>query len=149
MAQNFQCVSYSMQLLAMYSGPGSWRCEEMETSVKRGYPIKLIKLKEFDEEICSEGRPVLILCVRRDYQFSSQTDLIRNLLERADQGCSIALKVCLMDEESPEEFNDRLDLQGSPAFLLYENGKEKDRLLGVADEARLKGFLRNSLGWSM
>jgi hypothetical protein len=121
----------------------------MKRKGKREYPIKLIKVNEFDQEIDSTGKPVLMLCIRRDYEFNSQTDLIRDVLGRMVQGFPIDLKVCLMDEESRPALNDKLDLQGSPAFLLFERGKEKNRLLGIADEERLMGFLSSTLGWNM
>lgn len=121
----------------------------MKRRGKREYPIKLIKFNEFDREIGSDDKPVLMLCIRRDYQFGNQTDLIRNLLGRMAQDNPIDLKVCLVDEESHTALKEKLDLQGSPAFLLFEKGKEKDRLLGVADEDRLKGFLSTTLGWNL
>ncbi|MGO9146571.1 MAG: hypothetical protein ACLQDF_09395 [Desulfomonilia bacterium] len=121
----------------------------MKRRGKREYPIKLIKFNEFDQEIDSTDKPVLMLCIRRDYKFISQTDLIRDVLGRMVQGFPIDLKVCLVDEESRPVLKDKFDLQGSPAFLLFEKGEEKNRLLGVADEEQLKGFLGNSLGWNM
>jgi hypothetical protein len=122
----------------------------MKRRVKREYPIKLIKFNEFDQEIDSiDKKPVLMLCIRRDYEYSSQTDLIRDVLGRKVQGFPIDLKVCLVDEESRPVLKDKLDLQGSPAFLLFEKGKEKNRLLGVADEEQLRGFLNSTLGWNM
>jgi hypothetical protein len=119
----------------------------MKRRGKREYPLKLIQFNEFEREIDSAGKPVLMLCIRRDYQFRSQTDLVRDVLGRRVEGCPIYLKVCLVDEESHKALKDKLDLQGSPAFLLFDKGKEKDRLLGVADEERLKGFLSPTLGW--
>jgi hypothetical protein len=121
----------------------------MKRRGKREYPIKLIKFNDFDREIDSAGKPVLMLCIRRDYEFISQTDLIRDVLGRMVQGFPIDLKVCLVDEESRPALKDKLDLQGSPAFLLFEKGEEKNRLLGVADEEQLRGFLSNSLGWNL
>jgi hypothetical protein len=121
----------------------------MKRRGKREYPIKLIKFNDFDREIDSAGKPVLMLCIRRDYEFSSQTGLIRDVLGRMAQGFPIDLKVCLADEESQPVLKERFDLQGSPAFLLFEKGKEKGRLLGVADEERLKGFLSTELGWNL
>jgi hypothetical protein len=121
----------------------------MKKRGKREYPIKLIKFNELDQEIDSTGKPVLMLCIRRDYEFISQTDLIRDVLGRMVQGFPIDLKVCLVDEESQPALKDKLDLQGSPAFLLFEKGEEKNRLLGVADEERLRGFLSSTLGWNM
>lgn len=121
----------------------------MKRRGKRDYPIKLINFREFEREIDSACNPVLMLCIRRDYEFISQTDLIRDVLGRMDHGFPIDLKVCLVDEESRPALRERLDLQGSPAFLLFHKGKEKGRLLGVADEERLKGFLSTELGWSL
>lgn len=121
----------------------------MKRKGKREYPIKLINFNEFDQEIESAGRPVLILCIRRDYEFNSQTDLVRDVLGGMVQGFPIDLKVCLVDEESRPVLKGKLDLQGSPAFLLFENGEEKNRLLGIADEERLRGFLSGTLGWNI
>jgi len=121
----------------------------MKRREKREYPIKLIKFNDFDHEIDSTSRPVLMLCIRRDYQFGSQTDLIRDVLGRAAEGCPIDLKVCLVDDESNFALRDKLDIQGIPAFLLFDKGKEKDRLLGVAAEERLRGVLNCALGWEL
>jgi hypothetical protein len=121
----------------------------MKKRVKRGFPIKLIALNDIDNEIDSSPKPVLILCIRKDYEFTSQMELLNDLLGGADGEFPLELKVCLVDEESRLALKARLDLQGSPAFLLFEKGKEKGRLLGVADKERLGGFLSNSLGWSL
>jgi len=121
----------------------------MKRRGKGEYPIKLIKFNDFDREIDSAGKPILMLCIRRDYEFSSQTDLIRDVLGRMSQGFPIDLKVCLVDEESHPSLKERFDLQGSPAFLLFDKGKEKGRLLGIVDEERVKGFLSTELGWSL
>jgi len=86
----------------------------MKRREKREYPIKLIKFNDFDHEIDSTSRPVLMLCIRRDYQFGSQTDLIRDVLGRAAEGCPIDLKVCLVDDESNFALRDKLDIQASP-----------------------------------
>ena len=119
----------------------------MKRRGKREYPIKLIKFNDLDREIDWAGKPVLTLCIRRDYEFISQTGLIRDVLGRMAQGFPIDLKVCRV-EKNPTSAQGKVRPPGQARLPPSEKGKEKGRLLGVVDEERVKGFLNTELGWS-
>lgn len=124
-------------------------CVVMKRRGKRDYPVTLIQSCDFDREIRSAENPVLILCIRRDYEFSSQMGILKGVLSSMSVNSGLGLKAYLVDEGIDSSLKERLGLQGSPTFLLFSGGREQGRLMGLADESGLKGFLAASLGQDM
>jgi hypothetical protein len=118
----------------------------MKRRGKRDYPIELIQPVDFDRKLSSAGGPVIILCISREYEFSSQMDILKNVLVSLEGHYAPDLKAYLMDEGFGNGLKEKLGLHGSPTFLLFIDGKEQGRLLGLADEGRLKSFLAAALG---
>ena len=120
--------------------PGSSRLRHGKSN--KSLPYSLIGLDNLEEEILKEKRPVLLLCMPRDETFQVQINILAALAERR----SGTLKVCLLEEEFLSAFSRNFNLKGTPTYIIFINGREKDRLLGHADEDTLAEFLRRVIG---
>ncbi len=102
--------------------------------------LMTIAATDFDPEIIKIQKFILFAYIRRDYDFKSQTDVLKNVSKDLRDD----MKIYLLDEETVNTF-DWLDLGGSPTFILFYNGTEKGRLLGKADIKTLTVFLKKHL----
>jgi hypothetical protein len=84
--------------------------------------------------------PVLLAYIRRDYDFKSQAEVLKNVSENLEKD----IKIYLLDEESVNTF-DRLNIGGSPTLILFNGGVEKGRFLGKADNKTLAVFISKNL----
>jgi hypothetical protein len=83
---------------------------------------------------------VLLAYIRRDYDFKSQTDVLKNVSENLKKD----IKIYLLDEKSVNTL-DRLNIGGSPTLILFNGGVEKGRFLGKADNKTLAVFISKNL----
>ncbi|MBW2663215.1 MAG: hypothetical protein JRD93_14785 [Deltaproteobacteria bacterium] len=90
----------------------------------------------FDSEILSEKRPVLLAYIRRDYEYKNQIEI----LESVSKEYGDAIKVCLLDENFTRAYKN-LGIEGDPTFIGYYKGNEKGRILGKADRETLISFV--------
>lgn len=95
--------------------------------------LYLIDEHNFESAVVGEEQPVLLLCMPRDDQFPEQIDI----LMRAVAGYSGCLKAGLLHESFISSFKKRYNIPGTPTFLILEQGREKNRSLGLADEQML------------
>ena len=100
-------------------------------------PVCLVEPGNFEREITTEKKPVLLVCMPRNEQFFE----VLRIVERIAQRCGQKLKVCLLKEEFITPFKERYDVLGTPTFLILVKGKERNRLLGLADEETLMHFI--------
>ncbi len=103
----------------------------MVTSVESGY---------LGSEIRAEKRPVLLAWVHQGFGSKEQV----NVLEDLSKEYGDAMKVCLLDEVFVEAHK-ALEIKGSPTFIVFNEGKEKGRMLGKADIASLSSFVSRTL----
>jgi len=103
--------------------------------------MHLIGPDNFEDEVLSADVPVLLLYMSRDDDFPSQSQLIEDIAQQYRSW----LKTGLLAETFNEYFKDMLDVHGTPTFLIYLNGKEKNRMLGLADFQSLDHFIRETL----
>ncbi|MBN1662124.1 MAG: thioredoxin family protein [Deltaproteobacteria bacterium] len=100
-----------------------------------------IRPENIEQEVTAEKRPLLLLCMPRDDQFSRQLKLLEDIaLQLAP-----AIKVGVVHEEFIEVFKKNYGFIGTPTFLLLVEGKEKGRLLGVSDRERLTDLILSSI----
>lgn len=102
-----------------------------------GTLVRLIRSENFEQEVVSENRPVLILCMPRDEEFPQQLKMIEDIATKHSQ----KLKVGILDEGFIDTFKKIYGVIGTPTFLLLVEGKETARVLGIADQEMLKGFI--------
>jgi thioredoxin-like negative regulator of GroEL len=99
--------------------------------------VRVIRPQNFEQEVVSEKRPVLLLCMPRDEEFLKQVKVLEDVAETHGQ----ALKVGVLEDEFIERFREDLGIRGTPTFLILVQGKERGRMLGLADSASLTDFI--------
>ena len=86
--------------------------------------------------------PVLVACLGSKAQAQGQLDAIGDVARRFGP----KLKVYAVDEEELPGMRGRLGLHGTPTFLLFWGGRERDRFVGEAESMALERFVRHALG---
>lgn len=99
--------------------------------------IHLITPDNFIDEVISETRPILLLCMPQDDDFPSQWKSIEAIAHHHGSW----LKVGLLGEAFIENFKHKLGVAGTPTFLIFHKGEEKNRMLGLADHKGLERFV--------
>ena len=102
--------------------------------------IRLIRPENFEQEVVTEKKPVLLLCMPRDEEFPNQLKVIENIARRYSE----ELKVGLLQEEFIEAFKKNYEILGTPTFLILVEGKERRRWLGLADQETLTDLISQS-----
>lgn len=99
--------------------------------------VHLVGVDNFNREILESARPVLVLCMSKDKSFAAQMSEIKKI----QSACSRYLKICLLDEDFLGVFMDRYSVKGTPTFLVFDKGKEQERLLGSVKYQDLVRFI--------
>jgi len=102
--------------------------------------ISLIRPENFEQEVVEEKKPVLLLCMHRDEEFPNQMKVIEAIASKY----SDELKVGLLEEEFIEAFKKNYGVVGTPTFLVLVEGKERGRMLGLADQETLTDLVSQS-----
>jgi len=105
-----------------------------------GTLVNLIRSENFEREVFAEKKPVLLLCMPRDDEFPQQLKVMEVIATKYGQ----ELKVGVLEEEFIEVFKKNYRVVGTPTFLLLVKGKEKARILGLADPEMLTGLISQS-----
>ncbi len=92
-----------------------------------------VSTENFFKEVVNEKKPVLLMCMPVDYDFSHQLDL----LEQISVQHGHCLKVGFLEESYIDRFKGMYNIKGTPTFILLREGREQDRSLGLADEQML------------
>jgi thioredoxin-like negative regulator of GroEL len=102
--------------------------------------VSLIRSENFEQEVIAEKRPVLVLCMPRDEEFPKQVEVIEDIATRYSK----ELKVGLLEEEFIEPFKKKYSIGGTPTFLILVEGRERSRMLGLADQETLTDLISHS-----
>ncbi|HXX34276.1 MAG TPA: thioredoxin domain-containing protein [Thermodesulfobacteriota bacterium] len=99
--------------------------------------VRFIRPENFEQEVIAEKRPVLVLCMPRDDEFLKQLKVIEDIAAEYRQ----QLKVGILAEGLIEPFKKNYSVVGTPTFLLLVEGKERARMLGLADREMLTNLI--------
>ena len=104
--------------------------------------VCLIQSDNFEQEVIAEKKPVLLLCMRRlymsrDEEFPRQLKVMEDIATKY----SPELKVGVLEERFIEAFKKNYVVIGTPTFLLLVEGKERGRILGLADHEMLTNLI--------
>ena len=102
--------------------------------------VNLIRPENFEREVIAEKKPVLLLCMPRDEEFPKQLKVMEDIARNYSGG----LKVGLLEEGFIEAFKKHFSIVGTPTFLILLEGKERARMLGLADREMLMGLISQS-----
>ena len=101
--------------------------------------VRLIHLDNFEQEFVSEEKPLLVLCMPQSEEFASQIELLESIGARYGE----ELIVGVLDENSIEAFKRNYSFAGTPTFLILVKGKERGRMLGLADQDTLTKLVQS------
>jgi hypothetical protein len=116
------------------------------TLEENGFDAMLCQIDaaNFQTEVLGANKPVLVAWLRNEADFSEQKEDLKDLSEDLT-----AIKVYLAGEEGGEFVKKQLRILGTPTYLILEQGKERDRMLGKTDKEALRNFVVNTLGLSL
>ncbi len=104
--------------------------------------IPINHMAEFKENVLEAQIPVLLACLRCELNPEDQLQLLSNAARDYGDG----LRICVVDAQQSNGFRNEYRVMGTPTYLLFEKGKEVDRMLGRADQRSLYMFLDHVLG---
>ena len=104
--------------------------------------IRFVGMEDFEREVLKEKRPVLVLCMHRDQDFNVQIELIERVTDRS---YGERMSLCLLEQDSIEVFKENYRVSGTPTFLLFSEGKEVNRFLGMVETHTFEDFLSRTL----
>jgi hypothetical protein len=102
--------------------------------------VCLIRPDNFEREVVAEKKPVLLLCMPRDEEFPNQLKVLEDIATKYSQ----ELKVGVLEEGLIEAFKKNYSVVGTPTFLMLVEGKERGRMLGLADQEMLTNLISHS-----
>lgn len=111
---------------------------EIATNASR---LKLVGAYNFESEVIREQKPVFLSCFDRNIKFEKRKEAINSISKIFGD----ALKVCVLKEDFIGVFKEKYNIYGTPTFLVFFGGEEKDRMLGQADQETLKSFIAHAL----
>ncbi len=95
--------------------------------------IHTVRPETFWDEVISESKIVLLLCMPHDEGFPRQ----QRVLEEIAQLYKEKIKVVLPEEAFLDAFKKNLNVVGTPTFLILKRGKEIARVWGESDRETL------------
>jgi thioredoxin-like negative regulator of GroEL len=101
--------------------------------------VRPIRPDNFEQEFISEEKPLLVLCMPRSEEFAGQIELLESIGARYGE----ELIVGVLDENSIETFKRNYRFAGTPTFLVLVKGKERGRMLGLADQETLMELIQS------
>lgn len=102
--------------------------------------IHFIREDNFEAAIISEKKPVLLLCMPHDDQFSAQMNIVTETVAKYEG----PLKIALLDESFIGSFKKKYRVPGTPTYLILKEGKEISRSLGLTDEQMLRTLITDA-----
>lgn len=111
------------------------------SSSRKTTSIFSIGLENVERDLPEEDKAVPLLCMYRDTEFQRQIEII----EALHKIYAAKLKACVLEEEFIEVFMERYSIKGTPTFLIFIGGREKNRMLGQASLESLRDFLSETL----
>lgn len=103
--------------------------------------MKNVRLEGFDKEVLQSSGAVLVAGLQSDDRVGRQVELLK-AVERIYTG---RLKVCSLDQEHLSDFFGALGFSGTPIFLLFQGGLERNRFYGEAQAEDIVEFVAGSL----
>ena len=98
--------------------------------------VCLITPDNFFQEVVSEQKPVLILCMPFNEQFPSQLRIMEDLARLYPH----RFKVGIFKQACLKIFKENMKICGTPTYLMMLHGQEINRMIGIADHKSLAGF---------
>jgi len=99
-----------------------------------------IGAENFNSEVLAADKPILLAFISPNYEYKEQTTVLTGVSKTYDK----KLKVFLLDEDAIGICM-KFGVEGFPAFIIFEGGQEKGRMLGKANKETLSTFVQKTL----
>ena len=103
--------------------------------------VYIVRPENFEERVVLRRAPFLLLCMPHGEGFPRQLEVIEAIAVQYQKELSVGV----LAEESIELFKKKLNIIGSPTFLMMVEGKEVDRILGLIDKKTLTDLIDKHL----
>lgn len=104
--------------------------------------VKTLGPQAFDIELQGGPLPLLVAFLKRNERFAFQMEV----LERSEKVHEDKVRFYLFNADYLDTAMERFSIKGTPTFLLFDNGREVDRLIGESDGESLNEFIESGLG---
>lgn len=104
-------------------------------------PFVVLNPEELKVIMLRQDMPFLMVCILRNETFHEQMDIIKSVIDQFDG----LLSAYVISEELIASFCKKYNVKGTPTFLFYLNGKERDRILGCTNQESLAEFVARNL----
>lgn len=99
--------------------------------------LSIIDIDNLESEIMASDNLILLACIPKGFEFKEQIGIVEEISKKYHP----FLKACLVAQDSIQVLGKKFRIRGTPFFLIFEEGKEKGRLLGGANKKTLIAFL--------
>ena len=103
--------------------------------------LPIIDIDNLESKIMASDNSILLACIPQGYEFKEQIEVVEEISKKYHP----FLKVCLVAQDSIQVLGKKFRIRGTPFFLIFEEGKEKGRLLGSVNKKTLISFLLKTL----
>ncbi len=104
--------------------------------------ITYLGFDNFFDEISRQDQMIFLLCMPQNNDFQEQVQALLDCCRNFEGGLTPAV----LDEAFIEPFGRRYEVRGTPTFLIFNNGNELDRRLGLHCPEALTRFANETLG---
>lgn len=101
--------------------------------------VKTIEPQAFDVELQSSSEPFLVAFLKRNERYRSQS----KILDATSKIHADKVQCYLYHSDYLDTAMQRFMVKGTPTFLLFNHGREVDRLIGESDKETLDEFIRS------
>ena len=99
--------------------------------------IHILKPDYFHEEVVDKKNTFLLLCMPKSDEFKSQVELLEIISSRYADWFNVGI----LGDPFVDQFKKELNITGTPTFLIFFEGKEVNRKLGLGDLKSLEDFI--------
>jgi thioredoxin-like negative regulator of GroEL len=103
--------------------------------------FSIVDLQNYKSEIIDEKRLVLLVCLHHNERLKEQLEVLEDILNNYNT----VLKICIINKDHKKAVMKHFKINGTPTYLIFKDGKEKDRILGDLDYTTLTSFIQEHL----
>ena len=97
------------------------------------------EVKDFQKEVLKSKKPVVV-----DYwaEWCGPCKMLTPIFEKVAESMKAKIKFLKVDVDKNQQLATEHGIRGIPCMIIFKDGEEKDRIVGVVSEAQLKEKLK-------
>lgn len=103
--------------------------------------VQTFSSEAFQSALTEGEVPMLVACLAEGPEFSKTMGVLQSATKDLDR----PIKVGVIGEDIRKVFMRRFGIPGTPTFVVFQQGREVGRLLGMADRETIRDFLHKSV----